>query len=169
MAPVPQLPHHLTHKPLVAIPYSNFDGPYAGNTDAFYLSIGKAQWDHDDVSAKVWRHSEARWSRQSEELPLHRPIDLTILITAYLSQAESGRVRLPAGSFENQDTDLDLPVFGASHLSPETQDLIRRRLGALVRRIAIEHPSIIADAIGDLLKDVSDAKSAENSEVGLVP
>lgn len=29
---------------------------------------------------KVWRHTGNRWSRQSEELPLHRNLDLTILL-----------------------------------------------------------------------------------------
>jgi hypothetical protein len=33
-----------------------------------------------DISAKVWRHTGERWSRQSEELPLHRALDLAILI-----------------------------------------------------------------------------------------
>jgi hypothetical protein len=32
-----------------------------------------------DVSAKVWRHTGGKWSRQSEELPLHRVLDLAIL------------------------------------------------------------------------------------------
>jgi hypothetical protein len=34
----------------------------------------------DQLSAKVWRHTGERWSRQSEELPLHRALDLAILI-----------------------------------------------------------------------------------------
>ena len=25
-----------------------------------------------DISAKVWRHTGEKWSRQSEEMPLHR-------------------------------------------------------------------------------------------------
>jgi hypothetical protein len=33
-----------------------------------------------DISAKVWRHTGGKWSRQSEELPLHRALDLAILI-----------------------------------------------------------------------------------------
>ena len=34
-----------------------------------------------DISAKVWRYTgEEKWSRQSEELPLHRVLDLAILI-----------------------------------------------------------------------------------------
>ena len=33
-----------------------------------------------DISAKVWRYTGEKWSRQSEELPLHRVLDLAILI-----------------------------------------------------------------------------------------
>ena len=67
------------------LPYEPFDGPYSGDTDALYLSIGLAQWrDTDDtyeLSAKVWRMPEEKWSRMSEEIPLHRLADLCILLT----------------------------------------------------------------------------------------
>lgn len=33
-----------------------------------------------DISAKVWRYTGEKWSRQSEELPLHRVLDLAVLI-----------------------------------------------------------------------------------------
>jgi hypothetical protein len=32
-----------------------------------------------EISAKVWRYTGEKWSRQSEELPLHRILDLAIL------------------------------------------------------------------------------------------
>lgn len=59
------------------------DGRQAYESDAQGLSLGLAQWNDRgkvDVSAKVWRHTGERWSRQSEELPLHRVLDLAILI-----------------------------------------------------------------------------------------
>lgn len=52
-------------------------------TDAQGLSLGLAQWNDRgtvDISAKVWRHTGQKWSRQSEELPLHRVLDLAILV-----------------------------------------------------------------------------------------
>jgi hypothetical protein len=52
---------------------------YRNNTDARALSIGWAQYDADEISMKVWRKRK-RWSPQSEELPLHRNLDLTILL-----------------------------------------------------------------------------------------
>jgi len=41
-----------------------------------------AQWNDRgkiDISAKVWRYTGEKWSRQSEELPMHRVLDLAIL------------------------------------------------------------------------------------------
>ena len=45
--------------------------------------MGLAQWNdrgNVDVSAKVWRYTGEKWSRQSEELPMHRVLDLAILV-----------------------------------------------------------------------------------------
>lgn len=74
------LPVNLAHKPVFAVEgYDAIDGPYAGNTDAQHLSIGLAQWNTAEISVKVWRHTGDKWSRQSEELPPHRAVDLTLL------------------------------------------------------------------------------------------
>ena len=73
-------PKHLSHKPLVSVnDYDKVDGMYRNNTDAKALSIGWAQYDEDEISMKVWRKKK-RWSPQSEELPIHRNLDLTILL-----------------------------------------------------------------------------------------
>jgi hypothetical protein len=74
-------PNHLEHKPITAVEdYSQCDGKYKGRTDAQVLSIGKAQYDLSEISAKVFRHAGGKWSRQSEELPLHRVVDLCTAI-----------------------------------------------------------------------------------------
>lgn len=79
-----KIPTTLKHKPvIVAEDYSNIDGRQAYESDTQGLSLGLAQWNDRgkvDISAKVWRHTGERWSRQSEELPLHRVLDLAILI-----------------------------------------------------------------------------------------
>lgn len=79
-----KIPTTLKHKPvIVAEDYANVDGRMAYESDAQGLSLGLAQWNDRgkvDISAKVWRHTGERWSRQSEELPLHRVLDLAILI-----------------------------------------------------------------------------------------
>ena len=79
-----KIPTTLKHKPvIVSENYENVDGRYAYNTDAKGLSLGLAQWNDRgklDISAKVWRYTGEKWSRQSEELPMHRVLDLAILI-----------------------------------------------------------------------------------------
>ncbi|EKY4026450.1 TPA: hypothetical protein LWH17_001407 [Listeria innocua] len=79
-----KIPTTLKHKPvIVAENYEEVDGKSAYHSDAKGLSLGLAQWNDRgkvDISAKVWRHTGDKWSRQSEELPLHRVLDLAILI-----------------------------------------------------------------------------------------
>jgi hypothetical protein len=79
-----KIPTTLRHKPVIVCEnYENIDGRYAYKTDAKGLSLGLAQWNDRgkvEISAKVWRHTGEKWSRQSEELPLHRVLDLAILV-----------------------------------------------------------------------------------------
>jgi len=78
------IPTNLKHKPVIVVEnYETVDGLYANDSDAKGLSLGLAQWsDRGKVysSAKVWRYTGEKWSRQSEELPLHRVLDLALLI-----------------------------------------------------------------------------------------
>ncbi|MDD2553285.1 MAG: DUF6530 family protein [Desulfotomaculaceae bacterium] len=79
-----KIPTSLKHKPVIVCEnYENVDGRQAYNSDAKGLSLGLAQWNDRgkvDISAKVWRHTGEKWSRQSEEMPLHRVLDLAILV-----------------------------------------------------------------------------------------
>lgn len=78
-----KVPEHLSHKPIIAVnDYDKIDAIYANDTNVWALSLGQAQYDVDELSVKIWRHTGNRWSRQSEELPMHRAIDLSILIIA---------------------------------------------------------------------------------------
>ena len=79
-----KIPTTLKHKPvIVADNYENVDGRNAYHSDTKGLSLGLAQWNdrgNVEISAKVWRYTGEKWSRQSEELPLHRVLDLALLI-----------------------------------------------------------------------------------------
>jgi hypothetical protein len=79
-----KIPTILKHKPVIACEnYANIDGRAAYKSETQGLSLGLAQWNDRgkvDISAKVWRYTGEKWSRQSEELPLHRVLDLAILI-----------------------------------------------------------------------------------------
>ncbi len=79
-----KIPTSLKHKPVIVCEnYENVDGRDAYHSNAKGLSLGLAQWNdrgNVDISAKVWRYTGEKWSRQSEELPLHRLVDLTIFL-----------------------------------------------------------------------------------------
>ncbi len=79
-----KIPVELKHKPvIISENYDLIDGRNANNSDAKGLSLGLAQWNERgnvDISAKIWRYTGEKWSRQSEEMPLHRVLDLAILI-----------------------------------------------------------------------------------------
>ena len=89
-----KIPTSLKHKPvIISENYENIDGRSAYESEAKGLSLGLAQWNDRgvvDISAKVWRYTGGKWSRQSEELPLHRVLDLAILVCKskqYFSEA----------------------------------------------------------------------------------
>lgn len=95
-----KIPTHLKHIPLIKLEnYDKIDGRYATKkSDAKGLSIGIAQWNkagQTEISAKVWRHTaakngkEGKWSRQSEELPIHRVFDLATLICSAMQYSET--------------------------------------------------------------------------------
>jgi len=79
-----KIPTELKHKPvIISEDYDLIDGRNADKSDAKGLSLGLAQWNERgnlEISAKIWRHTGEKWSRQSEEMPLHRVLDLAILI-----------------------------------------------------------------------------------------
>lgn len=83
------IPQNRKHKPIIAVDYTPIDEK-AGAGDAEFISIGKAQWNNEDISAKVFRvRSDGGGSRQSEELPLWRVLDLATLIISRLTGQES--------------------------------------------------------------------------------
>lgn len=63
------IPTTLKHKPVVVSQgYDRIDGRAAYESDAKGLSLGLAQWNDRgrvDISAKVWRYTGEKWSRQS--------------------------------------------------------------------------------------------------------
>ena len=95
-----QIPTQLRHKPVVVCEnYEQVDGRYAYASDTKGLSLGLAQWNDRgkvDISAKAWRYTGEKWSRQSEELPLHRVLDLSILIARSMQYFREEGYRHPA-------------------------------------------------------------------------
>jgi hypothetical protein len=151
-----KIPTTLKHKPvIISENYENIDGRKAYSTDAKGLSLGLAQWNERgklDISAKVWRYTGEKWSRQSEELPMHRVLDLAILIcrsSLYFQEAYRhpklydpdntmiDRIGLQGDAMsvsvctENPLIDEDIRLF--SQVLGEDGELIGERLSVLAR------------------------------------
>lgn len=97
-------PTHLKHKPILEVAgYNEIDGPYnSEKTDAKALSLGLAQWNdagETDLSVKTWREVDGRWSRLSEELPIHRALDLATLAVNAIDHAKNGAALLDEDDF----------------------------------------------------------------------
>lgn len=96
-----KIPTSLKHKPVIVVEnYKNVDGKYIDdpNSNAEGLSLGLAQWmdrGKIDISAKVWRYTNHKWSRQSEEIPLHRVLDMAILICSAYEFVKEKSYRYP--------------------------------------------------------------------------
>lgn len=155
------IPTELRHKPVISVEdYANIDAHHYADTDVMALSLGLAQWNDRgkvDISAKVWRHSGERWSRQSEELPIHRAIDLTIVIAKTLeyfreayrnpslydgNSSQIARIGLEGDAFtmkvctENKYIDEDIKLFYEA-LSKQDEQIS-------------EHLSLLAKTLNDM-------------------
>jgi hypothetical protein len=99
-------PWWLSHKPIINVEYEGLDAE-AG--DAKFITIGKATWNKKDYSAKVWRqvYETGRWSRQSEELPLWRVLDLATLLVATINNKQSNLGEY----FQDQESELELRSY----------------------------------------------------------
>jgi len=107
-----QLPFWLTHKPVLACRYEDAT---LSNEDAKFISIGKATYDSDYASIKIWRRTEddQRWSRQSEEIPIHRVgLCMQMLLSAIrLVQSQDGTIPSETALKEEIQTDDCLPFL----------------------------------------------------------
>jgi len=129
-------PFSLKHRPVFLLPYEPHDGPYAGDTDCKYLSVGFAQYDSGrSVSVKTLRHTGEKWSRQSEEIPMHRAVDCVSLIALAVEAALSGKqsIGIEPEFLENQDEPIQIEnsAEGAKRdafARKVSDELIRRRL-----------------------------------------
>lgn len=130
-----EIPQHLQHKPIIGVNnYDKLDGQYKNKSDAKALSIGQAQYDEDEFSAKVFRYTGEKWSRQSEELPIHRVLDLAILIIAsMLTEANS----LKSNSNLNEKIIDHKRLQGLSDYFTNNSKIINPRLTELRRLLDI--------------------------------
>ncbi|MFT6814896.1 MAG: hypothetical protein ACJAZ3_000792 [Sphingobacteriales bacterium] len=126
-------PKHLQHQPTISVNhYDKIDAQYRKNTDIKALSIGIAQYDDEEISLKVWRHSGNKWSRQSEELPLHRSIDLNILLLgALMTKTASGYPRTSL----REEVDHEEMVEQIQEYYKSNKDFLEPRLKELLEKL----------------------------------
>lgn len=164
------VPNWLKHKPFFALPYQHYDGYNADNTDTYFLSIGLAQWNAEEVSIKTWRHTGGKWSRQSEEIPLYRIIDMTIMLLLLISQYDENKLQRLNGinisvdpnTFFNQDEEIEIrqekershseklcfaDFFSETPSNPEYKDnppylILKNRFGALFETL-LKNPKMV--------------------------
>jgi hypothetical protein len=139
--PSEALPDNLKHKPMYALPYEKFDGIYAGDTDTKYITVGISQWSPYEVSVKTMRYDDKhqKWTRQAEEMPLHRAIDVTLFLTKVVFDQQNGRVDIPANTFFRQASDISITSEARSNgemasyyaFLSEHSELLKERLRGL--------------------------------------
>jgi len=128
-------PDHIAHAPVYALPYNALDPDRPGDTDVQFLSVGWSQWDRHELSAKIVRYSGKRWSRQSEEIPLSRLIDLASVVALVFERPE-GPVSVDPDFFENQPAPMHIKqkpqkARDALRHALDADETLVRRLGAL--------------------------------------
>lgn len=159
-----KIPKTLKHKPVIAAEeYEKVDGRYAPNSDAKGLSLGLAQWNDRgrvEASAKVWRYTGEKWSRQSEELPLHRILDLAILICKaknYVEQTPKNKL------FDSEKTVIDTVSLQNGNMEVEIcadNPMISEDIALFAKALADDKDIIDErlDVLYELLKPENKAK-----------
>lgn len=76
------VPTHLSHKPIIACDYQEYRNT---QDDAKFLSFGRAQYNKECASVKIFRRNK-KWSRQSEEVPIERVTDMTLMLVSTINR-----------------------------------------------------------------------------------
>lgn len=102
-----EIPCGLKHKPIIACKYSELFNEE--EEDAKYISIGRAQYNDNCASVKILRHSGIRWSRQSEEVPIHRmAYMMQMFLTAILHTQQNGKDSFQSSAHEEIIAPVDM-------------------------------------------------------------
>lgn len=114
-----------SHWPILSVDYEQMDEK-AGYGDAHFIDIGQSTWNKEDLSVKIWRktYNTGRWSRQSEELPLSRVLDLAILVSA----AATGKNSVLQEFYQQGEKKEDMQTFLTDNmqvLGPKLNELRR--------------------------------------------
>lgn len=147
----------LKHKPIIGVDYESQD---ASAHDAKFLSLGRAQWaqGYKDYSAKVIRLTnegtdQEKWSRQSEELPLWRVLDLATLLVASIQHTKSNLHEELVGSQDDLEELNAFLVENYNEYAPRLMELRRLLTEQSDAAITGNTPNIFSFASSELSQD----------------
>ena len=144
-------PHTLKHKPIISVDYERLDE----SGDAKFLSLGVATWNTDDYSLKVIRtriKDRTKWSRESEELPLWRVLDLAILLTSVIYEKKS----FLNEQIQDPDKEAELNEFIKDNMEmfiPRLEELKRILQCQITFETSTHTPNIFDFATSELSQD----------------
>ncbi|WP_249310268.1 DUF6530 family protein [Bacillus sp. FJAT-49736] len=151
------VPRNLKHQPLMVVEqYEDMDGYRAGDSDAKGLSLGIAQWNPKEISVKVWRYADKgeKWSRQSEELPLHRNLDLTILLLVAFIVAKNPDLLKSTGTTKIENTFNKTTIINGNfkiEVKLERPEKAKEFIGKYYESLYKERLKTLFDLIGVLI------------------
>ena len=142
-----------SHLPILTVDYEEIDAD-AGYGDARFMDVGQSTWNKEDFSAKLWRwaYKGKRWSRQSEELPLSRVLDLAILVSA----AATGKSSALQEFYQREEMKEAFQSFLTENmqvLGPKMEELRRVLQPVSPRTEQFETPNIFSFATSELSQD----------------
>ena len=132
------LPTWLHHRPILACDYQELNKTIVDRDydDAKFISVGRAQYNNDELSVKMFRWSGNRWSRQSEEVPIQRlPFMMAMMLNAIYRVQHKNQKKFKSDFNERlvmpEDLDFMGDCFGAykeliCRGLKEVKDLINR-------------------------------------------
>lgn len=151
------IPKYLSHTPIIGVDYESHD---ASAGDAKYLSLGKATWaeGYKDYSAKVFRLSNEgteheKWSRQSEELPLWRVLDLATLLVASIQHIQSNLQEELVGCQDDLEELNAFLVENYNEYAPRLTELRRLLTEKSDAAVSCNTPNIFSFATSELSQD----------------
>ena len=114
---IPNPPYWLKHKPIYCCDYTKIDP----NVDLKYISIGRAQWNNKSaLSAKAFRYVNDRWSRMSEEVPVSRLSEMTVILLSAIRAIQIQR----ANQFQRSDIQMAPSYLNEAFVADEYDFLV---------------------------------------------
>lgn len=146
-------PQGRRHWPVLTVDYEKVDSE-AGYGDAIFMDIGQSTWDKKDFATKIWRwaYNGECWSRQGEEMPLSRALDLAILVSAAIMGKRSSLQEFDQVS-EEKEALQNFLIENMQVLGPKCEELRRILQPTTPKMWDACAPNIFSFATSELSQD----------------